>query len=224
MSYYRQFKIVIGTPLWRIYLRWAYETGVDDLKRLAFSPSFSKKSFTCLLCGVGNETTADEFIKFVVQRNPNPKIFIIDIGKEQIEAVKKMVAKRYPTLNININKIDALKLNSIIKPKTVDWIETDGFIEYFNHESLEILLGIWERILTKDGFITTRDCVSEEKIDQVIDSARIWLGKVWLSITLYPHSKQELKNLFSRVGFKYFKGPTFLPTFKRFSLIKSQPN
>lgn len=220
MGYYHKFKIVIGTPLWRIYLRWAYKRCANDLKKLNLSPNFTKNGFTCLLCGVGNETTADEFIKFIIQRSSNPKIFIIDIGEEQVRATKKLVTEKYPTSDIKIKKIDALRLNSFFEPNTIDWVETDGFLEYFNHASLEKLLQIWERILAKDGFITTRDCASEGKIDQAIDSARIWLGKVWLGITLYPHEQQELRKLFTKCGFRYFEGPTFLPTFKRFSLIK----
>jgi len=218
MSYYRKFRIVIGTPLWRLYLRWAYKKCVCDVKKLDFYPDFIKKDFTCLLCGVGNETTADEFIKFVTERNPSPKIIIIDIGDEQIAAVKKLIAKKYLNLNIKVKKINALRLKTFIKKNTIDWIETDGFFEYFDDKSLKKLLLIWKELLTKDGFITTRACSSHGLIDQIIDKSRIWLGKVWIGVTLYPHDRKKLRNLLKETGFKYFKGLTGLPTFKRYSI------
>ena len=93
MSYYRNFKIIIGTPLWRYFFRQEYKKCVDNLKKLNLSPDFYKNSFTALLCGVGNEVTADEFIKFILAKN-----------------------------------------------KSVDWIETDGFLEYFPKEDLNKLL------------------------------------------------------------------------------------
>ncbi|MFA6570048.1 MAG: hypothetical protein WCT77_02300, partial [Bacteroidota bacterium] len=58
MSYYKNFRIIIGTPLWRLYLRWRYKKSIEDFYKLGFQPNFSNKSFTTLLCGVGNETTA----------------------------------------------------------------------------------------------------------------------------------------------------------------------
>lgn len=72
--YYHRFKIVIGTPIWRAYLRWAYKTCIDDLRKLHFYPDFNRQDFTALLCGVGNETTADEFINFVIARNEKAKL------------------------------------------------------------------------------------------------------------------------------------------------------
>lgn len=220
MGYYHKFKIVIGTPLWRVYLRWAYRKCIDDLTRLDFSPDFTKEGFSCLLCGVGNETTADEFINFTLQKNSHPNIYIIDLGDDQVKAVNKLVRQKYSHKNITVKKINALGLNSFLRPNQIDWIETDGFLEYFGHLSLEKLLRIWEEILANDGFITTRDCASKGKLDQIIDFVRIWLGKIWLGTTLYPHRQQELRHLFTKSGFKYFEGSTFLPTFKRFSLIK----
>lgn len=127
MSYYRKFRIVIGAPPWRIYLRWAYKKCIEDLNKLNFKPNFNKKDFTCLLCGVGNETTADEFIKFVIKRNSKSKIIIIDIGEEQIKAVERLVKNNYQNLNIKIKKIDALKLDTLLGKYSLDWIETDGF-------------------------------------------------------------------------------------------------
>ena len=221
MSYYRKFKIVIGSPPWRVYLRWAYNRGIKDLTKLKFKPLFNKKDFTALLCGVGNEVTADEFIKFVVKKNSKAKIIIIDMGEEQINAVKNLVESKYSEVDIQIKKIDALQLNNFISEQSIDWIETDGFLEYFNNKNLVNLLKIWAKILKAKGFITLRDFVNEKSIDKVIDKFRIWLGKKWPGAILFPHSKKEIEDLFKKNSFIFHSDFTLIPTFKRYSLVKS---
>lgn len=201
-------------------MRWAYATCVKDLNRLGFKPDFSKKDFTALLCGVGNEATADEFIAFVLKRNRRPRIWIIDLGEEQIAAVKELVQKKYPRADIRIERIDALVLETLIRPNSVDWIETDGFLEYFDGNSLRKLLRIWSKILKKDGFVTLRDFASTGRLDGLIDQLRVWLGRVWLGVTLYPHSDQELHNAFTGTGFRFVERGTLLPTLNRYSLAK----
>lgn len=219
MSYYHNFSVVLGNPLWRVYLRWAYKTCVSDLEKLRVKPNFSKKDFTALLCGVGNENTAEEFIKFVIARNQSAKIIIIDLAQEQINAVKKLVKNKYPDLNIQIKHINALKLDTFINKHSIDWIETDGFPEFFDHESLEKLLQVWKKILAKDGFVTFRDCIIDGPIEQFVDKIKIRIAKLWLGITVYTHTKNDLEKLLGKIGFKFTCAPTFLYTFRRYSLI-----
>lgn len=219
MSYYKNFSIVLGNPLWRVYIRWAYKTCVADLEKLGAQPNFSKRKFSVLLCGVGNENTADEFIKFVTTRNPRAKIIIIDIGNEQINAVRKLVGEKYSNIDIKVKQVNALKLDAFLPKGSVDWIETDGFPEFFDHESLAKLLSVWKQILTKNGFITFRDCVTDGFLEHLTDYARIWIAKIWLGITVYAHTREEMKTLFNSVGFKYVEDLTLLPTFRRYSLV-----
>src|SRR5579872_2104529 len=108
MSYYKNFKIVIGNPLYAVFLRWAYKKGIEDLQKINFQPNFTSTNFQCLLCGVGNEQTADVFITFVTQRNKLAKIWIIDMGEEQIAAVQKLVNQKYSKLNIVVKRMNAL--------------------------------------------------------------------------------------------------------------------
>lgn len=220
MSYYRKFGAVLHNPLFRFYIRWVYKRCLRDLGKLGAVPNFKKKSFTCLLCGVGHEATADEFISFVSARNPMAKIIIIDLGKEQINAVNKLVKHKYPALSIVIKQINALNLDRFIQTESVDWIETDGLLEYFDKKSLAKLLKVWHKILTPDGFITTRDFASVGRFERVIDNFRIWLGKVWLGVVLHSHSWEELEKLFQAAGFRYTTHEFLFPTFYRFSLIK----
>jgi len=129
---------------------------VKDLSVLNYSPKFKRKGFTALLCGVGNEGTADVFIKFLTTRNPKAKIIIIDLGKERIENVNKLVKEKHSSLDIFVKQINALSLQKIIKNGTIDWIEKDGFLEFFDKKSLSKMLFVWRQILNDEGFITTR--------------------------------------------------------------------
>lgn len=218
MSYYKRFGIILGNPLWRLYLRWRYQKSIEDFKKLYFTPNFDKQNFTCLLCGVGNEVTAEEFIKFVIKRSRNPHIWIIDLGKEQITSVERMVKNKYSNLNINIKQINALNLNTLIKLNSVDWIETDGLFEFFDNNSIRKLLKVWKGLLTKDGFITTTATSSRWKLQEYFDRIKIWLGKKWLDVTVYPHTRKEMRENFESVGLKYTEGPTIIPYFKRYSM------
>jgi SAM-dependent methyltransferase len=220
MNYYKNFKIVIGTPLWRLYLHWAYKKCLEDFNKLNFSPDFKERDFTALLCGVGNETTADEFIKFTLQRNKKAKIIIIDLGKEQVEAVKRLIREKYSSFDIVVKQMNALDLNTYLKSDSIDWIETDGFLEYFDKDSLNKLLKIWHKLLKPDGFITLRETGSRGWMGNIIDKSRIWIGKVWLGVRLYQYNSQQLTSLFKKTGFKYVETSTFIPTFNRYSLIK----
>jgi hypothetical protein len=220
MSYYKNFKIVFNNPLWNMYLQWAYKKGVDDLNKLGFQPDFLKPGFSCLLCGVAQERTADEFIKFVIKRNPKAKIWIIDIAEEQVRVIENLVKEKYFNKNITIRRIDALKLDTIIPMGSLDWIETDGFMQYFDSPSLPKLWDVWNQLLSPDGFITIRDFSTTGSTAEVGDKFRIWLVKVWLKTKIFRHTKREFYELFKQCGFRVIEGPTLLPTYKRFSLIK----
>ncbi|MEK7078612.1 MAG: hypothetical protein AAB929_00940, partial [Patescibacteria group bacterium] len=86
-DYYNRFGIVLRSPFFPVYLRWAYQQGLGDVESLGIQPNFNKINFSCLLSGCGNEQTADTFIQFVIQRNKNAEIYIIDLGEEQITAI-----------------------------------------------------------------------------------------------------------------------------------------
>jgi len=218
MSYYKRFGIILGNPLWRVYLRWRYQKSIEDFKKLSFIPNFNKQNFSCLLCGVGNEATAEEFIEFVMKKSQNPHIWIIDLGQEQIVAVQRMIKQKYPYLNINVKQINALDLSELIKLKSIDWIETDGFFEFFDNNSIRKLLQVWKNLLTNDGFITTTATSSRWKLQEYFDRIKIWIGRNLLGVTVYPHTRKEMRQNFEDEGLKYIEGPTIIPYFKRYSL------
>ncbi|MBI5358889.1 methyltransferase domain-containing protein [Candidatus Amesbacteria bacterium] len=220
-NYYQRFGVVLGNPFFPIYLRWAYNQGIKDVESLGKRVNFEKQDFSCLLSGCGNEQTADTFIQFVIKRNKNAKIYIIDLGKEQVKAIKKLVISKYKNFDVVVQQINALDLKKIISPKSLDWIETDGVMEFFDHKSLEKLLQVWHNLLKKDGFITTRDCVTEGKLTPMADFLRINIAYKWLGVKLYAHTKKDYIYFFRKIGFRYFIGDTLLYTYRRFALVSS---
>lgn len=220
MSYYSRFRIVIGTPIFRIYLRWAYGRCINDLKQLNFTPNFKKQNFTALLCGVGNENTADVFIRFVLDRNPKAKIYIIDLGQEQIAAVETLIKNKYPGRPIYVKQMDALDLSAWIPKNTVDWIETDWVFAFFSQEGLYSLLKVWHDLLSRDGFVTTRCGVDQNWFDRLVTKLIIRIGKIWLGVKLYPHSKSNLERLIAKSGFRFASRPMILSTAFRYSMTK----
>jgi len=82
-NFYKKFKFFSHLPFWRLYLSRVYSKALVDATSLGVSSLERGENFTCLLCGVSGEITADEFIKFVLGKNPKSKIIIIDIGDEQ---------------------------------------------------------------------------------------------------------------------------------------------
>lgn len=220
MRYYRNHWLYANNPLSGAYLRWAYRKGIEDLAKIDFRADFTEAHFTSLLCGVGNERTADEFIAFVIKRNPTAKIWIIDIAEENLKAVEELVMKKYFNLDIHIKKINALELLTIIPKHSIDWIETDAFLEFFDNASLEKLLTVWHELLKPDGFITTRDYINGGLWSSIIvNPLRNLVMKGWLGVNIYKHSQEDFNAVFEKVGLRAVEEPTFIPTYKRFSLI-----
>ncbi len=214
----------MNNPLAGAYLRWAYKKGIEDLLQFNLRPAFKREGFTCLLCGVANERTADEFITFVLKKNSRAHFWIIDIGKEQIDAVKKLVGKKYGGLDIRIEQVNALELSGLIKQSSIDWIETDAFMEFFDVAGLEKLFHVWHFLLKPNGFITTRDYISNGPFARINDFLRIWQMRIWLGVNTFAHSSKDFSSLFKKCKLQVVEGPTFIPTFKRFAMVKSEMN
>ena len=220
MSYYTRWGLVIGTSLFQRFLQNNYVLGLYDLQKLKKNNPFLKPDFTCLLCGVGNEETARSFIQFVTKRNPRSKIYIIDLGSEQIAAVKKLVYENFRDYDITVRQINALDMLSFLKSSSVDWIETDGFLEFFPYANLTQLLEIWYKALKPNGFITIREPASNSFLGSLADLFRIKIAKWWLGINIYKHTLKDLDKIFLEKRFRYVASTTSVPTFRRFTIIK----
>lgn len=221
MSYYSRWGLVIGQPVFQRFLRENYGLGLADLKLLKQKSPFASPDFSCLLCGVGNAATARTFIQFVIEKNPKAKIHIIDLGAEQIAAAKHVVEQEFSSYDIQVRQMNALELLGWLKSASLDWIETDGFLEFFSPPQLAKLLQIWHTLLKDTGFATIREPASASFWETaVLDVWRLWLAKLWLGITIYKHSLAELEQAFATAGFRLVTFPTKVPTFCRFTMVK----
>ena len=219
INYYSRFKIISNNRLWRRYLRWAYKKCIEDFKKINHNINFSKSVFTALLCGTSGEITSEEFVNFVLSHNKKARIIILDIASEQLEQSKIVLSKKYDKVNIKYLLSDARDIS--LKNQSVDYIETDGFLEYFSKQDIYIVLKEWNRILKKGGFITLRDFASNSQFGKIIDMARLFIGKAYFGIILHAHSFDDFIKAFKDTNFSFVSGGrTFLPTYIRFSLYK----
>jgi len=118
-----------------------------------------------------------------------------------------------------VNKKTVESLRQCIVDGKIDWIETDGFLEYFDATKLSDLLDVWAKLLKRDGFITLREFASVGFFGKLVDVVRIWITKRWLEVKLYKHSKEALQRMFQKHQFRFVSGATLLPTFLRYALV-----
>ncbi len=218
-NFYKKFQIISRLPFWPYYLRLVYGKAVEDSLRFPITPFGQRRNPTCLLCGVAGEITANEYVTFVLRMNPSANIIIIDLGKEQVESVNKLIKERFPKNNIRVEQANALNLR-FIKNKTIDWIDTDGFFSYFDEKQLVDLFREWKRILKSDGFISFRELISRSLFFTIANHIRALLSKMYMRIPLHLHSEKELATDFQKIGFRFSTGWTPAVILKRYCVIK----
>lgn len=217
-DFYKKFQIISHLPGWRVYLKKVYHLAQFDSQKFNIKPLLDRSNFTCFLCGVSGEVTADEFIKFVLKINKNAHIKIIDLGEDQINNVLKLVKSKYSDKNIEVKRVNALNLN-FIKSESIDWIDTDGFLGFFSDKNLLILLKEWKRILKKDGFITFRDLVSNNFVSKIAETLRISITKIYMGITLNRHDKKQLEDILTSLGFIFTNDLSPILILHRYCLV-----
>lgn len=219
-SYYKRMQIITSNPIWKKYLSWAYQKCIDDFRKISFQPDFSTDNFTALLCGTSGEVTSEQFLKFIFNKNPEAKIIILDISSEQLEKSKIKLSQKYPHKDI-VHLLSDAK-HTQLNNESVDYIETDGFLEYFNSKNLDLLFNEWKRILRPNGFVTTRAFASSSALGRLIDKLRIFAAKHYLGVEIFSHSIQSMTKSIRNAGLNHVQGGgTLVPTFKRFSMNKN---
>lgn len=218
-NFYQKFQLISKFPLFPSYLRWVYQKAVEDSSRFSITPFSLRSQPMCLLCGVAGEITANEYISFVLKTNPNANMIIIDLGKEQVESVKKLVKERYPKENIQVMQANAFNLG-FIKNNSIDWIDTDGFFSFFDQNELQNLFKEWKRILKDDGFISFRELTSGSLFFTIANHLRAFFSKAYMEISLHLHSEKELQGDFRKIGFRSRSGWSPAIALKRYCLVK----
>ncbi len=217
-NFYIDFQLVTHFPIWRYYLRWCYKQTIIDSQKAKLKSIHERIRPTCLLCGASGEITAEEFIKFTLKQNLNSNINIIDIGEQQVKKILEIVLKKYTDHKITVKKVNALNL-SFIQNNSVDWIDTDGFLGFFNYDELIGLFKEWKRILKDDGYITFREIIRESLFTSIADSVRNFLSKNYMKIVLNKHTLKEFNGIVNQTGFTYYKEKSIIPGFQRYCLF-----
>jgi len=217
-DFYKKFQIVSKFPLWPSYLRQVYKKAIVDALALGIGSLQNRASFTCLLCGVSGEITANEFIKFALKLHPKCKIMVIDLGEPQVNSVKQLVAEKFSEADIEIRRANALNLD-FIQNNSIDWIDTDGFFSFFDKDQLVALFKEWKRILRKDGFITFRELTSDNVLSISANKFRDRVSRVYINTKLHLHTFEELKKDFATLQFKYARHHSPIPFLERYCLL-----
>ena len=220
-NFYRKFQVVSKFPLWPHYLRQVYKDAIRDATKLkAQDAILDNPNFTCLLCGVSGEITAREYVNFVLKIKPQSKMIIIDLEHDQVNSVKQLVEKEFPSANVKVRQANALNL-SFISDKSIDWIDTDGFFSFFNEQNLLALFREWKRILKKDGFITFRELTSHGLISSIANKLRDLASQLYMGVKLNLHSTDELYKDFEKVKYRFSRGTSPLPLLDRYCLVNT---
>lgn len=211
----------MSNPLLGRYLQHSYSSAFSDLQYLNRLPNFSKKDFSCWLCGVAGASTAEKFLDFIFNKNPLSDVTILDLGEDQIKEIRKLIEKKYSDKKIRLIRANALDANKYFRQRSVDWIDTDNIMMFFDNKSLKKLLVIWRNILKDNGWISFRESARKGKFGVFFDWVLIRCGKYIFDAKLVGRSVQELRKMIGDSGFRFHEGNSLLPTVKRFCLVKN---
>jgi len=219
-TYYKRWGLFMKNPLWCNYLKKMYQDGFQKIAYLTNQDNpFDQPNFTALLSGCHGETTAETFAQFIFSKNPTTKLYILDINPISIERCKAVLPKKFP--NKTIVFLQENILGNSIPDNTIDYIETDGFLQFFEPKTqLPKLIAEWKRMLKPTGFITTRDIVTTNVIGRTIVAIMQFLAKHVFAITIYHQTLAEIEKLYFQYGFYSVVRKTWFPTFRQFTIIK----
>jgi len=214
-----RFQKVTDNNLWTAYLRWAYQKCVSDFADWSSPVNFMVPGFTAMLCGTAGATTSREFVAYVLGQNPQAKIIILDIGAKQIEDSQSMVRAHFPNADITCLQADARLMP--VPDNSVDLIETDGVFEFMSGPDVQTVLHHWHRILKVSGKCMFRDFAPRNGLTSWVNGIKKAVARNFFNLSLFNHTWQEFNQMFATARFKARSGGgAFVPSFRRFTLIK----
>lgn len=215
-----RFQYVTDNSIWSSYLRWAYQKCVDDFADWGHPVNFTEKGFTALLCGTAGAATTREFVTFILNKNKEAKIIILDIGTLQIQHSKAMVEAEFPNADITCLQADARIMP--LADHSIDLIETDGVFEFMNGSDVQTVLHHWHRILKDSGKCMFRDFAPRSPLTAGPNLIKKTIARTFFNLELFNHSWSDFQKMFDAARFQHRSGGTaFLPSFRRFTLIKN---
>lgn len=139
------------------------------VERQGWKNPLDRESPRVLLCGTGSALTTVTFINFVHQRNPNAKIFVLDLSSHPLMSSKKKLSERKEEFpykkNVSFIQADAVEMPFF--NDSFDWIETDSFLQFFPSSEKPMVFAEWRRTLKKGGVVTTREPVTKHDTEEI---------------------------------------------------------
>ena len=216
-AYYKRFRIFTHSVIWKIYISNSLTNSLYDLDALGRSSIFEKPGFTAMQCGTSGFKTSKCFFDFLLKRNSDCRIIVLDKSNYPLNEIKRNVHRKYSGIKFSFIQCDALSIP--IADASVDYIETDSFFQFFSLTALNQMLSEWHRVLKPDGFITTRCFCRNNQFGKIFDFFRKQLGK-YLNVQFIIHDYPSIIASLNLAGFNFKSNCYALPTLRRFTLIK----
>ena len=204
-----------GFRLHRWYLAAAYRAGYEQLRRMGADP-LARAGARVLLCGTGSAETSLAFARFVRERNPSASLVVLDLS------ARPLVASRALVPGAGWLRADARALP--IAGESIDLIETDFFLQYFEPEAKRVIAAEWSRVLAPGGAIMSRDYVLDgsASVERLLDRGRRALFRRTLGIDTFSVRRLELAEIFGAAGLTLaLKSPRGVPLVKMLAAVSS---
>lgn len=148
--------------------------------------------------------TARTFINFVHQINPQASIFITDISSTPLQDSINSGIRN------GVNKVHFLQADTFslpIKPNSLDLIETDGLLQFFDDPIKADIIDEWFRTLKPGAIVTTRDWMlppdaPESLVDEAVQRQREM--QQFFGVSPVLTTRRNVEQLFRNAGFEIY--------------------
>jgi ubiquinone/menaquinone biosynthesis C-methylase UbiE len=181
------------SPLHRRYLAVAYTHSLEDARACGADPLAGTRP-RVLLCGTGSAQTTAAFLGHLARARGAVEPLVLDLSHEPLRAAMASGARA------SFARADARDLP--LEDGSVDLIESDFFLQYFDTEGKRRIVREWARVLSARGVITTRDYVARagSGVDAFLDRVRVQTLRFFLARAFHTTSESEISSTFRDHG------------------------
>jgi SAM-dependent methyltransferase len=192
-TFHGQLQRFARSPLHRRYLTAAYAHSLAQARTLGDDPLAGRRT-RVLLCGTGSAETTAAFLGHLASARGAVEAFVLDLAAEPLRASMASGAAAF------FARADARDLP--LEDRSVDLIESDFFLQYFDAQGKRRIVAEWARVLSPGGVITTRDYVPRAGcgVDAFLDRARVRTLRFFLGRTFHTTSEADIVSTFRDHG------------------------